>query len=206
MINKQLKGLTATNLRLILIASIVLLLLLSGAAFVFFRQFLIQYSNDVSNDNAAASASSEEISKLQKLKGQLETDKVAVTRAQKIVADSTSYQYQNQILDDISLYAKSAGITINGFAFNSNASDTQSSGAASGQASTAPKSNAPANLKSTEATISVKSPVSYKSIMNFLYAIEQNLTKMQVTSVSLSKDPSSNGITVNPITIKVYTR
>lgn len=203
MIGKTLRGLTATKLRLVLIASMLLLIILTTLAFLSFRQLLIDYSAEVNGDNLAANASSDEIARLEKLKGELENDRVAVTRAQKIVADSKSYQYQNQILSDITTYANSAGVTINGFAFNS--SDSSSTPGAT--PTPLPTAQAVSTtLKSTEATISVESPTSYKSIMNFIYAIEQNLTRMQVTGVSIAKDPETNKVIVNPINIKVYTR
>lgn len=198
MISNQLKGLSATKLKVILMASILLLVLIACTGFWYFRLFLVNYSNQVSADNVAATVSSNEVTQLQKLKDELEINKVAVTRAEKIVADSTHYQYQNQIIDDISSYAAAAGVTITGFSFG--ASDTPSTQSAAGTATSI------AGLKTTEASISIKSPVSYSAIMNFIYSIESNLTKMQLTGISMSKNATNNQVVVNPISIKVYTR
>lgn len=198
MINGQIKGMTAPNLRLILVASILLLIVLASGIFFAFRQNLLDYSAQVNQDNVAADVSTDEINRLKKLQVELQNDTVAVTRAKKIVSDSTSYQYQNQIINDITTYANAAGISITGFSFSSDLSTGDST------ATTLPLTTP--GLKSTEATISVKSPVSYQAIMDFIHAIEINLTKMQVTGVSLSKSTSSSKIVVNPISIKVYTR
>ena len=199
MINNQLKGLSATKLKLILMAAMLLLIALSCVGFLYFRSLLIDYSNQVSTDNAVATESTKEVAQLKKLKGELENDKVAVARAQKIVADSTHYQYQNQIIDDISAYAKTAGVTITGFSFGGDDESTS-------QASPTAASPTIAGLNSTQASISIKSPVSYKAIMDFVYSIESNLTKMQLTGISLSKNTNDNRVIVNPISIKVYTR
>ena len=193
----QLKGMTAASLRLVLMATMLLLILLAAAVFVGFRQYLIDYSVQVSKDSEIANASTEEIKRLQKLQVQLQDDEIAVSRAEKIVADSKQYGYQNQIIEDITKYANEAGVSITGYTFSSDSS-TATDGSA-------PTMSTP-GLNSTEATISIKSPVPYKSIMNFIYAVESNLTKMQVTGVSLSKSTTSNQVVVNPISIKVYTK
>ena len=40
--------------------------------------------------------------------------------------------------------------------------------------------------------------------MNFIHYIENNLTKMQLSGVSLSKGKEGNNITVSALTIEVY--
>jgi len=198
MIEKQLRHMTAAKLRLILIFLMVLLVVGSCAGFLYFRQQLVTYASQVNADNTAAAVSSDTIVQLQKLKAEMSDNQVAITRAEKIVADSKHYQYQTQIINDITSYAEAAGITITGFTFNSDQ-------ASAGASTSSPAPITPVGLKSTGATITVDSPVSYKKIMNFLYSIELSLTKMNITSVSLTGAPN-NKVTVNPIGIEVYTR
>lgn len=205
MIENQLQGMTATRLRIILIFTIVLLVVLCGVGFWFFRGQLISYARQVEIDNAAASASSDDIVKLQKLKTELSDDQVAVTRAKNIVADSQHYQYQNQIIDDITAYARLSGINITGFTFNN---DTPVNGTKPVATGVTPVAGpiAPANLKTTTTSITVKNPVNYETVMKFIRSIELNLTKMEVSGVSLTKASDPSQVTVNPITIEVYTR
>lgn len=199
MIDKQIQRLTATKLRLILILLMVLLVVGSAAGFWYFRQQLSAYASQVSIDNAAAASSSNDISQLQRLKAEMDNNQVAITRAQKIVADSSSYQYQAQIIDDLSSYAKAAHIQVTGFTFADGTTP-------SADQSTPGVPTTPAGLKSITAVIDIKSPVDYHNIMNFLYSIELNLTKMNITSISLTKGASANQVIVNPISIEVYTQ
>lgn len=200
---KQLKSLSPTNLRIVLIATIVLLVLVIGAGFWLFRTQMVSYAESVSKAAAEANVSANDVQNLQKLETELKDDQVAINRTKSIVADSESYQYQNQIIQDLTRYAKAAGVTITGYVFTSD-------GAAPGGAVAAPVANnggAPAGLKTTSVSITPKSPVNYKSFMQFIHSIELNLTKMQLTGISLSKSPDgAEMVAVNPLTIEVYTK
>lgn len=68
MINGQIKGMTAPNLRLILVASILLLIVLASGIFFAFRQNLLDYSAQVNQDNVAADVSTDEINRLKNFK------------------------------------------------------------------------------------------------------------------------------------------
>lgn len=197
MIGNQLKGLTPSKLRLILLGFMLFLVILTSVLFILFRQFLIDYSLQVAEATNSATISNDEVSRLKNLDIRLKNDIVSVTRAKKIVSDSKSYQYQNQIIDDINSYATIAGIKIAGFNFSSD--DTVSTTAD-------PTAPIVPGLKSTDATITIDNPVSYVSIMKFIHAIESNLTKMQVTGVSISKSEKSDDVVVNPISIRVYVK
>jgi hypothetical protein len=202
MLKKQIKGLTPTKLRIILITLIVLSIALCAVGFWFFRSQLVTYAEEVQAANSVASASSDDIVKLQNLQKQLADDAVAVTRAKNIVADSQYYEYQNQIISDITTYAKKSNVSITGFTF------TDSSTPASAPAATSPTAAlTPAGLKSTTASITIKNPVAYANILKFIHSIELNLTKMQLSGVSMTGSTTTpNEVTVSPITIEVYTR
>lgn len=197
-------GLSPIKLRAILLISIAALIMLSAAGFWLFKDQLGAYATSVSKDAKKADVSDTEIATLQNLKIQLEEDKVAVNRTKNIVAESKSYAYQTQIINDIDTYAKTSGVTIAGYGF---ASDIGVNGAAA--ATAAPQADAvptPAGLKTTSITITVVNPVKYESIMRFIHSIEANLTKMQLTGVSLRQDAGNGGgsVTVDPLTVEVY--
>lgn len=185
-----------------LIATIVLIVILSGVGFWFFKGWLASYASDVSTKAQQAETSSSDITTLQRLKTQLEQDSVAVNRTKNIVADSKSYEYQNQIVTDLSTYAKNSGITIESYSFDAG---TSAAGAAAPTAGATP---APAGLKTTKVSITISNPVKYDTAMRFIHSIELNLTKMQLAGVSLHKDTgaSDNFVTLDPLTVEVYIR
>jgi hypothetical protein len=199
---KQVKGLTPTRLRIVLLSLIVLSFALCAIGFWFFRNQLVTYAEEVQTTNTAASASSDDILKLQKLQKQLADDAVAVTRAKSIVADSQYYEYQNQIISDITAYAKNSNVSITGFTFSDNSTAASASAVKSTTTTTTP-----VGLKSTTASITIKNPVTYANILKFIHSIELNLTKMQLSGISITGSTATpNEVTVNPITVEVYTR
>lgn len=193
-------SMTAVKLRIVLLCTAGLLLAIFAAGFLFFRNQLDVFATQVKADNNAAAISNNDVERLQDLKQKLENDKVAVNRAKNIVADSQYYQYQNQIISDINQYANDSGVTITSFTFSSG-NDKKTAAPVPSTLTTPPP-----GLKSTSAVIAIKSPVNYDSIMRFIHSIELNLTKMQLAGVSLTKGTSNTDVTVNPITLEVYTR
>src|SRR3989344_4531964 len=67
-----------------------------------------------------------------------------------------------------------------------------------------PTGSAASGIKSTTASITLAGENKYENIMNFIHYIENNLTKMQLSGVSLSKGKEGNNITVSALTIEVY--
>lgn len=205
MIEKQMNGLSPTKLRIVLFASMIIFVIAAAIGFWFFKGWLTHFAEDVHSKSVAATVSSNDIANLQNLEAQLERDSVAVNRTKNIVADSKSYQYQNQIITDISAYAKSANITVSNYTFNSGSgAGGSTTGGASSSSATAPAAAAPAGVKTTSVSITIKNPVDYKAVMRFIHAIELNLTKMQLTGISLTKGDSSSSATINPLTLEVY--
>lgn len=200
--------LDAPKLRIVLIVTIVILVGASATLFWFFRAQLITYAEQVEKDTTAASVSNSDVSKLKALKEELEDNQVAVNRAKSIVADSQHYQYQNQIVDDINIYAKKAGVSITNFGFTDPSASTAATTPPPAGAATAPTQAAPTlpeGLKSVSVSLSLKSPIEYQNIIKFIRYIEANLTKMQVSGVAFSKtSPGSTQVSVDPITVEVY--
>lgn len=205
MTEKKTNGMTPTRLRLILSITIVLAVVISIVGFWFFRNSLLSYAEEVKKVANEATASSNDIANLKQLQTRLEQDSVAVNRAKNIVADSKSYQYQNQIISDMNTYAKASGVTISSYNFS-----TDAPGNGGGSASTTPASPqplTPAGLKSTSVSVTIKTPVDYKAVLRFIHSIEINLTKMQLTGISLTRaSDNGNQVTTNPLTIEVYVR
>lgn len=206
MLKKQVSGLTAQKLRILLLVGIALLIVISGVGFWFVHKQLTSFAEQVRASTATANASTQDLANLQSLKTQLAEDADTVERTKNIVADSQYYSYQDQIIKDINTYASRAGVTITGFTFGAGTSGPGSQSAVGNGAANAVGAKPVPGLKSVSVSVTIKSPVKYNSIMNFIHSIEQNLTKMQLAGISLTKDPQSDNVTANSLTLEVYTR
>lgn len=198
---KKGRSMTATSLRIVLVIALFVIAALSIAIFSIVVEGLTATATDTSKSVAKANSSRDTIQNLQQLQVQLEQNKDTVERAKSIVAESKSYQYQDQIITDLNDYATRAGLAITNIDFGAT---TSTAVPATGGASQTPAKTTPAGVKSTSVSITLKNPVNYTNLLRFLYSIEQNLTKMQISRVSLSK--ATAGITSDTLTIEVYVR
>ena len=192
--------LTATMLRAILSMSMFIVALLGGVGFYFANSKLKDFAVEVSHTAADANASRDNLQNLQRIRDYLKEKQTIVQRTNSIVADSQSYQYQNQIITDLNNYASKAGISIT----NINFASTQQQAAPSQPAT--PAIPTPVGVKSTSVSVTLKNPVDYLSLLKFIKSTEQNLTKMQVSKINLSKDAGKNTVTSDVLTIEVYIR
>ena len=214
----------AVKLRLVLLVAMVLIVVVSIGVFQFAYSQLKNTAKDVSAKAAEAAASQNEIERLQQVQRKLEENKDIANKVAGIVAESKSYKYQNQIVNDLNDFANRSGIKITGIDFTQQDSASQASGSSSsegagaataspeagaadlsgGSGATADPSAAPtSSLKTITATITIESPLNYTSFLRFINSIEQNLTKMQIQNLSLV---SSDGLSSESLTIEVYTR
>ncbi len=219
------QSLNAVTLKYILIVGIIPLI--GASAFVVYTLFgtLEQKSKEASHAAIDSEVGTQNIDHLQDLATELSKNKDVATRAASIVADSRQYRYQDQIVNDINTYAKAAGVTILGFDFSETAgSGSSESGSGStpsdssaatgssttGQTATTPQSTqAPAaasGLKTVNASIQLDSPIPLTNFLIFLKYIEQNVTKMQITGVTLTPADNPSLISNPTINITVYTR
>ena len=200
-------NLTASTLRVILIFSLLLIVGLAGAGFYIAQTKLTEYATTISQLNAQANSGDENIAQLKKIQTYLDDHRSVINKATSIVADSQSYAYQDQIIDDIVTIGNQAHIPITGFDF--------SSASESGDSSSAPSTPAPStsstsaatgsSIKSTVANVTINSTANYDDILNFIKGIERNPTKMQIQEVSLVKDKGNN-VTSKSFSIEVYIR
>lgn len=192
---------TAARLRVMLTISMFVILAITTAVAMLAHAELQKVAVDVSHINADATASQNNIQTLQRIQQKLTNDKDVIDRTNSIVAESQSYQYQDQILADLKDYASKAGVTITTIDFSS--PTTTPGTPPTGAPATTP---APAGVKSTSVSITLKNPIDYNNLLRFIASIEQNLTKMQISKVSLSKGTAGNEVTSDVLTIEVYIR
>lgn len=217
---------TAVKLRLILIAALVLVMIAGGALFSFGYSLLSDKAKETSEVATQASSSNTKIQQLNATKKLLDSNTKAVERASKIVANSESYVYQDQIIDDLNRIANKSGIQILDITFTdatvtggaSSVTAAPAAGASPSSTATTPTAGgaagAPAALspsvKAVSASVKISEKVQYDKMLDFLYAVEQNLTKMSISKVSLRKaDGLVDGkpaVSTDQLTIEVYMR
>lgn len=204
------KTLKATTFRNILAVLLFVIVIGIGGIFYLGRATLLQTSTSVNKAVADANASSQSLDTFKKIETELKTNHDAVTRAKQLTADLFDYNYQNQIIQDLQAYGKQNNVGITGVDFGAS---TASAGAA---AQAAPTTGAAAPTagagtagagKSVAITISLSNPVDYKGLLNFVYAIEQNLPKMQISKLSLTRNGSNpSAVDVSDITMLMYVK
>ena len=208
------QSLTPVKLRAILI---VLLLLLAGAGvgvFTYGYGQLKTHATSAQEIATKAEASRSSLENLAKTEKFLAANDDAVTRADQLASESKSYLYQDQIISDINKYAEEAGIQIINISFDNPVSTAVSAAPTTGTAepsadATAPLASAsPTNVKSTTATVTIKNPTSYPSMIRFIHLIEQSLFRMQISKVGLSQssEQAQGSITSDTLTIEAYIR
>ncbi len=210
------QSLTPVKLRAILI---VLLLLLAGAGvgvFTYGYGQLKTHATSAQEIATKAEASRSSLENLAKTEKFLAANDDAVTRADQLASESKSYLYQDQIISDINKYAEEAGIQIINISFDNpvstavSAAPTPTAGTSEPSAdTTAPLASAsPTNVKSTTATVTIKNPTSYPSMIRFIHLIEQSLFRMQISKVGLSQssEQAQGSITSDTLTIEAYIR
>lgn len=207
--------LTATSLRVILSVAFILMLTGSGVLVYFGLQVLRGEAADTRAIVSQADQISQTNSRTAQLWKTLQQEQDIVDKADRVVAESQSYQYQDVIIQDINAFARRAGVSVLSYDFTAPAAATTATPATTNETAT---SDSPADttattptssLKTTSVNVAIATPVTYRNLLNFLHYIEQNLTRMQIASVSLGSagaDSGPSAVTSNSLTIEVYIR
>jgi hypothetical protein len=195
------KVLNASIARIIL--SLLLLIILSAMVglVIFAYSFLSKTSEEVGKMQTEATAVDAKIQSLLASKSQLDRNSDTVKKAKNIVSESKLYQYQNQIIQDLNTYADRAGIPIKSFSFQNESTTSAKTATSSKQTSTSP-----AGVKSTFVSIQLGDHIDYTKFLHFLSLIEKNVTRMQLSGVSISRGANNHEISIQSLEVKVYTR
>ena len=195
------KALNASIARIIL--SLLLLIILSAMVglVIFAYSFLSKTSEEVGKMQTEAIAVDAKIQSLLASKSQLDRNSDTVKKAKNIVSESKLYQYQNQIIQDLNTYADRAGIPIKSFSFQNEPTTSAKTATSSKQTS-----SSPAGVKSTFVSIQLGDHIDYTKFLHFLSLIEKNVTRMQLSGVSISRGANNHEISIQSLEVKVYTR
>ena len=199
------KGLTASSARIVLALFLLIILAAMVAGSYFAYSFLSTTSKEVADMQTEASAVDMKIQNLLKLKDQLEKNPVATKKAEQIVAESKSYQYQNQIINDLSIYAAKANVPIQSFTFQDSSTSSAKSSSSSSQTTTK-KPTSVNGVKSIMVSIQLGDKVPYNNLLHFLHLVENNVTRMQISGVSISRGEQRGEVSAQSLELGVYVR
>lgn len=220
----NLSSITPVKLRVILSLCLVILSVIGVGLFTVGYNKLKTFSTSVQTVATEAQASQSSVQDLTVTKQLLSQDQDAVDRASQLVAESKSYLYQDQIISDINTYAGEAGLAITNISFNNPTTAAVGAApaaapaavatpaAAPGVAGAAPVAGAsPTGVKSMTASVTIKNPTDYLSMLKFIHLIEQSLFRMQISQVGISASTDTANSTANQVssdilTIEVFVR
>lgn len=181
-----------------LVAAIIAVLGLTAAGFYYAAGYLRTLSVEADHAKIDAEISADEINRLKKLQSFMNSNRLLIARAENVTATGSNNTYQNKLVNDINTMASAAGVTIMGYSIDAPSSKTLSD-------STNNKSAVPEGVEAVRIRLTLSDSVNFTSFLRFLRAIEQNLTRMQVTEVVLSpKDESPVFISEPSLTLQAY--
>lgn len=200
---------TAKRLRAVLLAGMLAIIVLAVAGFVFAQNSLNNYALEISKQNADAQTGDQNIQTLRKLETVLTERQSIVQKANSIVAENSTYA--DRAISDITRIAAQSGVSLGGFEFIGDAAAT---GAATGAPTapatpvagapvTAAPTTAPAGVSKKSISVTLGTPLKYSSLMKFIDGIENNSLRMQIKSVSMTKD-QDDMVGTQPFVIEVY--
>lgn len=163
------------NLRTLLVVIFSVIVLAGGYFFYWGLGEIRDYSKQVNQQLANATASYQQVSKLQGLKQQLAQSTTLVEKANQLFAAPGTYQ--SRALSDIAAYARAAGLSITSTTFEKDAANT--------------------------VTVKFGSTISYTKLLAFLTNIESNLPKLKVVSISLDRPEQGGAGNVHVDDIKI---
>ncbi|MEO8691832.1 MAG: hypothetical protein ABI397_03555 [Candidatus Saccharimonas sp.] len=205
------KDLTAIKLRVILVAAAFLIVGGTIAVFMYGYNKIQLFSSEAQSTAAEATASKDSLQNIQATKNALDKEQDVIDRTSELASKQQGFAYQDKIISVVNQLASRAGISITNISF-----------AAAGAASAAPAAptTPPANpggsestavsgssVKTATATVTLKTPIPYNSMLNFIYMIEQSLFRMQISKISLSPASTTGGsdsVNSDALTIEVY--
>lgn len=182
----------ATSLRSAMSAVVFIIIILSSVGFYYAQDWLNQLAIEIGSTVSESTAGSDDQA-LKQLQDDIARNQISANKANNIIAPS--HNYQSLIVEDLNKYASSTGVSIASYKWDQSVpAGTSALAAIDG-------------VSSGFITITLDNPVTFTNLIQFIKAIESNLPKMQITGISLSRDSNSaNAVTVEPITIGVYTK
>lgn len=203
------KGMNARKFRLLLISFIIILIAGGVGIFLFGYGLLSKQTVEASEISTRANQSNQMLTNLMATENELRAQGDTVERVSRLVSDSQSYEYQNRIVSDINTYADKAGVEVMNIDFSAQptpGAGTTTAAQGSPATPTTPTTN---GLRTASATVTLQNPVDYNNMLKFLGYMEQSLTRMSISKISLSKADSKDepsAVNSDVLLIEVYIR
>lgn len=155
--------------------------------------FLIQKKDEVSKVENDVVANESSIGLAQALEQYIKNNKKDIDLVKKVVSDTKEYQYQDDIINDIVTYAAQTGLKLLSVTFPTSISSSSSK-------------DKSAPVKTMQAVIEIDKEFSYDKYINFIYKIEQNISKMKILQISIDLGKEAGSITGSSIKLEVYVK
>lgn len=166
--------------------TLLFILVIAGGVGLYFLSLdrLKDYAAEVSNKVIDSEASSKQVQQLQTLESQLSQSDGLISKASDIFA--TEGNFQSQAVRDIRRYAQLTNLTVRTTTFN--------------ESTSAPNSRS--------FIVEIESPVPYQNFIRFLKGIENNIPKMEVSELKISRSASgaSGQIDIDELTMVIYVK
>lgn len=207
----------AVKMRRLLATLLVIAVAAMGAGYYFATKTLNETVAETNRYKVDVDTSSDKIAQLTRLSGRLDSYATVKKDLRRLTIDTTTTKYQDFVLEEINKLAKQNGVDIAGVTYESGASQAGDTPAPQTDTSRSPQSpsggtgGAPTaiggGVSAVTANVTIQGSVSYDNFLRFLMALERNLPKMQVTSVSLRPDTTNPQLLASPaLKIEAYTR
>ena len=155
--------------------------------------FLIQKKDEVSKVENDVVANESSIGLAQALEQYIKNNRKDIDLVKKVVSDTKEYQYQDDIINDIVTYAAQTDLKLLSVTFPTNTSSSSSK-------------DKSAPVKTMQAVIEIDKEFSYSKYINFIYKIEQNISKMKILQISIDLGKEAGSITGSSIKLEVYVK
>jgi len=207
------KKITARSLRWIFLAVIIVLVTAGSFGFYFAFSKLSQYNQETIAKNTEANGTDKTIGSIESAIAYINENKSDIDKSKDITADTTNYQYQDQIIRDIRRIASSSHLVVDSISFASSADGGAATTVSPAPATASPEAATPVASGVTKQTATVtfspqpNTKLYYQYILDFLYKIQQNSTKFYTADISLtSSDKNSETVDLETLTIDVYVK
>lgn len=212
----KVKGkLSAQALRVILLVVLITLLIGSGVGFYVVQEQLRSFAQTTNSLNQQADEGDTTLKQLQQLQAYLAAHQDDINLAHNVVGNQQNYLSDR--LDELRTIANKDNVTIDTFSFSSTGTGatgattptapttgTTATTAPSAGTATKPGTATISGVKMESINITLKGPIPYTSLLNFVNDVENSPARMQISSLSLSGGGS--GVSIGPLTIEVYVR
>lgn len=196
------QAISASLLRWILLATIILIVLAGASVFYFAYTQLEKTASETGERVATARESEDTLQRLQSLQAELESKREIINTTSSVMADSQNFAYQDRIINDLTIYASRANLSIKNISF---AAAPATTATAPVTTDGSPPPAAAAGMKKATVDITLESPINYQNLLNFLHYVEQNLTKLKVNRVVMTKSDGDN-VSIDILNLEVYIR